>query len=154
MSDNNRAMVISEVGPELFTPPHILPVLIELLTAERQLPPQQVQLFDHLITCHYCRTAVIVLLSIVERHDHQNNMQEDTAHELLERFAHISRKIEAIEAFEDERLGMFAEAIVAEGQDKAASRFPGMAAHVKICPDCCAVLEATVASLRESKGIG
>lgn len=152
MCDNNSTMVMSEVGPDLLTSPHILPALIELFTGEQQqLPAQQERLLDHLTVCHYCRTAIIALLSAVWKHDHQNSAQEEAAHELLERFASISRKIEMIEAYEDERLGMFAEAIVNEGADKAASQYPSIAAHLKICPDCRSVLDATIAYIRESR---
>ena len=152
MSDDNSTMVISEVGPDLLTSPHILPALIELFAGEqRAVPVLQEQLLDHLTICHYCRTAIIALLSAAWKHDHQNGAQKKAAHELLERFANISRKIEEREAHEDERLGMFAEAIVNEGPDKAASQYPGMAEHLKICLDCRSVLDATVAYIRESK---
>lgn len=154
MSDENSTMVMSEVGPDLLTSPHIFPALIELFSGgQRPSSAQQEQLVDHLTICHYCRTAIIALLSAVWKHDHQNSAQE-AAHELLERFADISRKIEAIEAYADERLGMFAEAIVNEGPDKAASQYPGIAAHLKSCPDCLSVLDATVAYIRELKETG
>jgi hypothetical protein len=154
MCDDNSTMVMTEVGPDLLTSPHVLPALIESFTdGQRPAPAQQEQLFDHLTICHYCRTAIIALLSAVWKHDRQNSAQEEAAHELLERFANISRKIEALEAYEDERLGMFAEAIVNEGPDKAAAQYPSIAAHLKICPNCHSVLDATVAYIRDSKGI-
>jgi hypothetical protein len=56
-----------------------------------------------------------------------------------------------IEGREYELLGAYAEAIVTEGQDKADLRFPEVAAHLRICPDCRSVLEATVAFITETE---
>ena len=151
MKEDN-ATVISEIGPDLFVPPHVLPVLMELIAGERQqVLSQQEQLLAHLATCHFCRTAVVVLLGLAQEYDRRNNDPEEPAHDLLVRFANISRAIEAREAREFERLGAYAETIVAEGRDGADLRFPDVAAHLKICPDCRSALEATVSSITESE---
>lgn len=151
MKEDN-APVISEIGPDLFLPPHVLSVLMELFAGERQqVLSQQEQLLTHLTTCHFCRTAVVVLLGLAQEYDRRNNDPEEPAHDLLVRFANISRAIEAREAREFERLGAYAEAIVAEGRDKADLRFPDVAAHLRICPDCRSALEATVSSITESE---
>jgi hypothetical protein len=151
MKEDN-ATVISEIGPDLFLPPHVLSVLMELFAGERQqVLSQQEQLLTHLATCHFCRTAVVVLLGLAQEYDRRNNDPEEPAHDLLVRFANISRAIEAREAREFERLGAYAEAIVAEGQDRADLRFSDIAAHLKICPDCRSALEATVSSITESE---
>jgi len=145
MKEDN-AKVITAVGPDLLVPPHVLSLLMELLAGDRQQAlSQQEQLLAHLTTCHYCRTAVMVLLSYAQEYDRRNNNPEKPTRELLMRFAGISRAIEAGEAQEFERLGVYAETIVAEGQEKAAQRFPDVAAHLKTCPDCRSALEATVA---------
>jgi len=145
----NKAAVMFEVGPDLFVPPHVLSILMELFAGERQQAlSQQEQLLEHLAVCHYCRAAIVVLLSIVQEYDRRNNDPEGSAHDLLIRFANISR---AIEAHEYERLGAYAEAIVAEGRDKADLHFPDVASHLRICPDCRSALEATVAFITESE---
>ena len=138
--------------PHLFVSPHVLPALMELFAGERQqVFLQQEQLLAHLATCHYCRTAVVVLLSAAQEYDRRNNDPEEPARDLLVRFADISRTIEAREAQEYERLGAYAEEIVNEGRDRAAQRFPAVAAHLSICRDCCSALEATVAILTEKE---
>jgi hypothetical protein len=151
MKEDNTT-IMSEVGPDLFVPPHVLPALMELFAGERQQAfSQQEQLLAHLATCHYCRTAVIVLLSIAQEYDRRNNDQEEPARDLLERFASINC---TVEAHEYERLGAYAEAIVAEGRNKADLRFPDVVAHLSICPECRSALEATVASITEPEGTG
>jgi hypothetical protein len=145
-------VVTMAVGPDLFVPPHVLPILIELFAGERQEAlSQEEQLLTHLAACHYCRTAVVVLLSVAQEYDYRNNDSEKPAHDLLERFAGIGRLIEGREY---ELLGAYAEAIVTEGQDKADLRFPEVAAHLRICPDCRSVLEATVAFITETEETG
>jgi hypothetical protein len=145
---------IAGFGPDLFVPPHILPTVMELLAGERQQAfTQQEQLIAHLAVCHYCRTAVVVLLGLAQEYDRRNNNSEEVVHNLLMHFANISREIEAHEAYEYERLGAYAEAIVAEGQDKADLRFPDVAVHLNICSDCRSAIEATVSSIIESEEI-
>lgn len=152
MREDNVA-AISGIGPDLFLPPHILPLLTELFAGEKQQAiSQKEQMVSHLVTCHYCRTAVMVLLGIVQEYDRRNNNSEEPARNLLVSFASISREIEASEAREYERLGAYAEAIVYEGRDNANLRFPDVAAHVRICPDCYSELEDTVSSIIESEG--
>jgi hypothetical protein len=144
--------IISEVGPDLFVPPHVLPLLMELFAGERQqVASQQEQLLGHLATCHYCRTAVVFLLSTEQEYDRRNNDREEPARDLVMRFVNISREIEAREAHEIERMGAYAEAIVSEGRERAAQRFPDVVTHLRICPDCCSALEATVAFLTEAE---
>jgi hypothetical protein len=151
MKEEN-AKVITAVGPDLLVPPHVLPLLMELFAGDRkQALAQQEQLLAHLTTCHYCRTAVMVLLSYAQEYDRRNNNPEEPTRDLLTRFADISCTIEAREAQEFERLGAYAEAIVAEGRKRAARRFPDVAAHLKMCPDCRSALDATVAFITKAE---
>ena len=148
----DKATVMSEVGPDLLEPPHILPVLMELFAGDRQQAlAQQEQLFAHLAACQHCRTAVVVLLSVAQKYDHINNNPEEVVHNLLVGFATIDHKIEA---HRYERLGAYAEAIAAQGRDKAAALFPDLAAHLSTCPDCRSMLEATIAFLIEAANTG
>src|SRR5260221_6057987 len=115
MKEDN-ATVMSKINPDLLVPPHVLPVLMELIGGEKhQALSQQEQLLTHLAICHYCRTAVVVLLSAAQEYDRRNNDPEEPTRDLLIRFANISREIEAYEAREFERRGAYAEAIMAEG---------------------------------------
>ena len=76
MKEDN-AKVITVVGPDLLVPPHVLPLLMELFAGDiRQASSQQEHLLAHLATCHYCRTAVMVLLSYAQEYDHINNNSE------------------------------------------------------------------------------
>ena len=139
------AMSVPAIGPDLLVSPHVLPLLMELLAGDiQQALSQQEQLLAHLKTCYYCRTAVMVLLSYAQEYDHKNNNPEEPTRDLLTRFANISRAIEARDAQEFERLGVYAETIANEGQEKATQRFPDVASHLNICPDCRLAIEATV----------
>ncbi|HEY5001659.1 MAG TPA: hypothetical protein VII61_00805 [Ktedonobacteraceae bacterium] len=148
MKDDNTT-VLTNIGPDLFEPPHILPALMELFAgAKQQTPLPQEHFLAHLTSCHYCRTAIVVLLDIAQEYDCRNNNNETFAHDLLRRFANIQT---LIEAHKYEQLGTYAEAIVAEGHAKASLRFPVIAAHLKICFDCRSMLEATVDFITDAK---
>ncbi len=154
MTEDNAVEVINAIGPDLLVSPHVLPLLMELFAGDiQQALSQQDQLISHITTCHYCRTALMVLLGYAQEYDRRYN-PEEPARDLLERFAAISRKIEAQEAREFERLGAYAETIANEGQEKAAQRFPDVAAHLNHCPDCRMIVESTVASITGTKGTG
>lgn len=141
---------MTEGGPDLLGVPHVLPLLMEVFAGDRQQAlSQQEYLIAHITACHYCRTAVMVLLSYAQEYDRRNGSPEIPTRDLLTRFAKMSRAIEAREAREFERLGAYAETIVNQGQEQAAQRFPGIAAHLKSCPDCRSMIEATVGFLSE-----
>ena|ERR1700730_5031994 len=146
--EEEKAKVITAVGPDLLVSPHILPQLMELFAGDsQQALSQQEQLLAHLTTCHFCRTAVMVLLSYAQEYDRRNNNPEEPTRDLLKLFANISRTLDAHQGREYERLAVYAETIVVEGADKAAQRFPDVAAHINICADCRSAIDATVASL-------
>jgi len=138
-------------GPDLLVPPHVLAVLMQLFAGEPQLALlQQEQLCAHLEECAYCRTAVVFLLGIAQECDCRANDSVGPALALRMRFARISG---AIEARAYERMGAYAEALVAEGRAAAARRFSETAAHLGCCASCRLALEATVAFLNESSEI-
>lgn len=115
----DEVTIMSEIGPDLSAPPHVLPILIELFADERQPhPSQQEQLLSHLAICCYCRTAVLVFLSQWLEYDRRNNNPEEPTCDLLEHFVNIHCLIEAREAQEYERLGVSAEAIMYGRQNK------------------------------------
>src|SRR5438270_8260325 len=96
-----------EVGPDMFVPPHVLPSLMELFAGESQrVLSQQEQLLAHIATCHYCRTAIMVLLSYELEYDRRSEYPEDPTRDLLMLFANITHKIEVREARESECMGV------------------------------------------------
>jgi hypothetical protein len=148
MKDDNTT-VLSNIGPDLFEPPHILPAVMELFAGEKQQTLlQQEHFLAHLTTCLYCRTTIVVLLDIAQDCDCRNNTPETSAHALLAHFANIQS---LIKAHKYERLGTYAETIVAEGHAKANLLFPLIAAHLKTCVDCYSMLEATLDFITEPK---
>ena len=88
------------------------------------------------------------MLRAAQEYDRRNKDPEEPVRDLLVHFANINH---ALEAREYECLGAYAEAIVAEGRDKADLSFPDVVAHPRTCPDCRSALEATVASITESE---
>lgn len=153
--EQENAGILSKIGPDLLAPPHILTELMEILAGDSPPDPsRQEQLISHLATCHYCRTAVVFLLKVAEGYDQINNNPEEPIRDLLAQFEHLSRQAEAREAreaWEFERMGAYAEAIAADGQEKADQSFPDIAAHVQICPDCRASIQSTVAAIKEQE---
>jgi hypothetical protein len=144
MQEDNRT-VLSEVYPDLFIAPHVLPLLMELLMGDRsQAHSQEQQLHAHLAVCDYCGSAVIFLLGVEQAYDRINNNDEEPIRALLTNFARTRSAIEKMEAHAYERLGTYAQAVVNEGRAKADLRFPDIVIHLGICPDCCTMLEATL----------
>jgi hypothetical protein len=142
-----KATVMDKVRPDLLVPPHIVGELIHLVRGEWQPDPsQQEQLVAHLTECRYCRTALIVLFSVEQEYERSNSYPEAPVRNLLARFVTIHHEIEVLEY---EQMGAYAEAIVAEGKEKADKRFPILAKHIRRCPGCKSTLEETVAFLNE-----
>lgn len=136
-----------EPGPDLLTPPHVLAELMELFAGERQRALSvQDRLLAHLLVCEYCQTSVVFLLGIAQEYDRRSGAPIEPARGLREHFARIVCEREAREY---ERLGAYAEAIVAQGWEATESRYPDTAAHLSRCAHCRAAVEATVAFLSE-----
>lgn len=142
-----KGTIMDIAHPDLLVPPHIVGKLIDLIVGERQFDPsQQEELVTHLEECSYCRTALIVMLSAEQEYERSNSYPEAAIRNLLTRFVTIHHEIEVLEY---ERMGAYAEAIVAEGRAEADKRFPILAEHIRRCPSCKSTLEETVAFLRE-----
>lgn len=142
-----KATIMDKVRPDLLVLPHIVGELIRLVLGEWQPDPaQQEQLVAHLTGCPYCRTALIVLLSAEQEYEKLNSPPESPARNLLTRFVTIHHEIEAKDY---EQMGAYAEAIVAEGREKADKRFPLLAQHIERCPSCKSTLEETLTFLNE-----
>ena len=142
-----KATVMDKVRPDLLVPPHIVSELFHLVRGKWQPDlSQQEQLVAHLTECPYCRTALIVLLSAEQEYERSNGYPEVPVRNLLMRFVTIHHEIEVLEY---ERMGAYAEAIVAEGKERADKRFPILAEHIRRCPSCKSTLEETLAFLKE-----
>ena len=142
-----KATIMDKVRPDLLVPPHIVGKLIHLVVGEWQPDPsQQEQLIVHITECRYCRIALIVLLSAEQEYERLNSFPEAPASNLLAQFVTIHHEIEAQEY---ERMGAYAETIVAEGREEADKRFPILAEHIRRCPSCASTLEETLAFLKE-----
>ena len=142
-----KATIMDKVRPDLLVSPHIISELIHLVLDKWQPDlAQQEQLVAHLTGCPYCRTALIVLLSAEQEYEELNSSPESSARNLLTRFVTIHHEIEAKDY---EQMGAYAEAIVAEGREKADKRFPILAEHIERCPGCKSTLEETLAFLNE-----
>jgi|GEM_PF-1235641 len=134
--------------PDLLLPPHMLPVLMELFAGSGQKAISERELLiEHLAVCQYCRTAVVALLGIAQEYDRRNGLSEEPTQNLLMDFASLSQSIDADEARNYERIGAYAEAVVAEGQERAALRFPVLAAHLRTCSECRLRTEETIAAI-------
>ena len=142
-----KATIMDKVRPDLLVSPHIVSELIHLVLDNWQPDlAQQEQLIAHLTECLYCRTALIVLLSAEQEYEKLNDYPEVSARNLLARFVTIHHEIEVQEY---ELMGAYAEAIVAEGREKADKRFPILAQNIERCPGCKSTLEETLAFLNE-----
>ena len=142
-----KGSVKDKVRPDLLLPPHIVDTLIRLVLGEWQpAPSQQEQLVVHLTECPYCRTALIVLLSVDQGYERLNSSPEAPAHNLLMQFVTIHHEIEVQDY---EHMGAYAEAIIANGREEADKRFPVLAEHVKRCSSCASTLKDTLAFLSE-----
>src|SRR5450759_4377008 len=140
-----KATVIDKVRPDLLAPPHIVDKLFHLMVGEWQPDPsQQEQLIAHFTECNYCRTALIELLSAEQENDRLNGESEAPVRDLLKRFVTIHHEIEAQDY---EPIGAYAEAIVADGREKADKRCPILVEHISKCPSCASTLVETLAFL-------
>lgn len=147
--------ILPKIGPDLLEPPHVVPALVELFAADKQQAlTQQEDVFAHLVTCHYCRTAAMFLIGVAQEVDRENNESEEDAQELLLFFAELDHKIGVNEAQKYERLAVYAETIVEKGRDEAAELFPDLVAHLSGCPDCNLMVEETVVFLVEAEDTG
>ena len=148
-----------DTGPDLLVPPHVFTGAFDVCVgAETPDPVWQEHLVAHLGDCTYCRTAVIYLLCVAQEADRRSDSEDRQAGQVLEQFAHIHRTLEAAEqrraraeAAAWERMGAYAEAIVAIGSAAADEepRFAALAAHVASCQDCRSCLDGTLAFLAD-----
>jgi len=80
--------------PDLLVPPHLLPQVFDLLIgAWHPDADQQRQMEAHLLTCSYCRVALITLLCVAEEADRRTGAPSP-AHALLASWAALHRRLE------------------------------------------------------------
>ena len=155
MNSNERQVTVLKKGPDLNVPPHVLHLLMELFFDKAQEALlQKEQLLTHLAQCHYCRTALETLLSIVSDFDQKEDASNKRSQELLEYFQQLRREFDTYEAHRLERLGAYAEIVAAHGKEQADTRFPELAVHLKLCSDCRSLVDSTVSMLKSENGMG
>lgn len=149
MSEENIS-VAPDVDPVLEAPPHVLSAIMQMIAGEAQLAiSQQEHILSHLVECHECRVTAIVLLSAALQYEQSHSDSETLLADLLMRFVEIDHDAEVRKL---ELLGVYAEAIVCEGESRAEQRFPNLAIHVRSCEVCRAIVKTTVASLLATEG--
>ncbi len=145
----NTSPTLPDLDSALRKTPHVLSMLFDLFTSDVQIAPQQQQhLQTHLTECQDCRTALLILLALIQEGERRNNMDDTPTGALFVRFIAIDHEIGSL-VFE--RLGAYAEALFAGGKEYAGRRFPEVIAHIKLCPDCRSSIASTVADLIESQ---
>jgi hypothetical protein len=140
------------VHPDLFEAPHKLDELLRFLTGAWQPNlSQQEQLVTHLMTCSYCRVALITLLSGEQKYMQTlQNYSETVLHHIILQFAAIHHKLDMLTY---EYIGAYAEALVTLGNKAADKRFSVLAEHMQGCAYCQVLLEDMLAFLNAPEEI-
>lgn len=147
--EDKHATIKDEVIPDLLVSPHIVNELFHIVMGERHIDStQQEQIVEHLSACEYCRKGMLVLLSADQEYEMSNNSTDKTALNLLTQFETIHHEI-AVHDYE--QMGVYAEAMKAEGRNKADKRFPVLAEHIRRCASCRSWLKETLDFLNESE---
>lgn len=142
----DRIRIILDNEPDLSTPPHTLPLLIDLFTGEEKQTSHQLdELCAHLLVCDACRSAAVFLLNVVKDHDHQNTITTNID-DIITRLAQAQH---VLEADDYTKLGKYAETVVTQGGKLAAKQFPELASHLGVCQICSQIIEATIDSLED-----
>jgi hypothetical protein len=147
--EEKKATVMDKISPDLLEAPHVVDKLFQLVMGEKKTDPSQLeQIAAHLTECSYCRTTLIVLLSAEQEYERLNDPTRTSAHDLLSQLGEIHLTAETLNY---EQMGAYAEAIVAEGKEDADRRFSVIAAHIKACSVCQALLEEILDALNEAE---
>lgn len=144
---NKRTAMLAEICPDLLQPPHITHELFHLIMGELQADlTQQDRLTRHFVECYYCRTTFIILLTALQTTVASDSTSRTPVQELLLKFVSLDQ---TLAASGHAHIGAYAEAIASDGQEKADTRFPALAEHIKTCPACQSALEDTLDFLNE-----
>lgn len=144
--EDKSTPTMEKTQPNLCIPPHILDELFRLITGEWQpSPAKQQQVIAHLATCSHCRTALIVLLSAVEKQEQLDTPGKTSAHDILTSFVAIHHELAALD---HEQMGTYAEMLVSSGQKEADKHFPILALHISKCPGCQSQLKGILTFLK------
>lgn len=130
---------IDLICPDLLQSPHIVDELLHLLSGTLKLDSSaQKQLIAHYASCEYCRVFLVILLTAEQKYVCADEQREAAICAILEQFVAIDHKLMALD---HEHLCAYAEAIVAEGREAAASSNPIQSQHVCVCKNCCAEVD-------------
>lgn len=140
--------VITMDHPELAKAPHKLGELLRFIAGVWQPDPSQQELLvAHLMTCSYCRVALLTLLCGEQEYAKREDSSSYTAvHDLLMQLVAIHHKLDAVTC---ECIGAYAETIVKVGSVLAGQRFPVLAEHMEQCAHCSSILREMLDFLRD-----
>ena len=131
-------------------PPHILPVLIDLLRGEGHPNPlEQEQILSHLADCLPCQDALRALLAIELEQDRQIGITEEPVRKLISRLSDI---IEETHIRQD--IPAYVEAIELWGDEEARKKYPRLAEHLQNCKSCQALITGVQNLKREAEESG
>lgn len=131
-------------------PPHILPVLIDLVGGEgHPNAVEQEQILGHLAECVLCQDALRTLLAIeIERYS-QICITDEQIRKLISR---LSNFIEKKQIQQD--IPAYIEASELWGKEEAQKRYPGLAEHLQHCESCRLLVSGVQNLKREAEEAG
>ena len=136
MSRKRTPTMIAQDGYDLEQPPHILPVLIDLVKGEGHPNLlEQEQILSHLAECLPCQDALRTLLAIELERDRQIGITEEPASKLISRLSDI---IEETHVRQD--IPAYVEASELWGDEEARKKYPRLAAHLRNCKACQSII--------------
>lgn len=111
--------------------PHVLTQLIDLLRGTLQCTPAQRQRIEqHLVTCLHCQAFVELSLLMMIKDAQAHGTPTEPARQLLTRWSRITH------VTYKEEIPAYVETLMAQGEQKADTRFPWLAEHMHGCWDC------------------
>lgn len=142
--------MIRQDNYNLEQPPHILPVLIDLVRDEGHPNSyEQDRILRHLAECVSCQDALRTLLAIELDQERQVGITKEPIRKLILKFSSI---IEKIQIRKD--IPAYIEAIESWGDEEARKRYPRLAEHLQHCKGCQSLVMGVQNLKREAEEAG
>src|SRR5260370_15326115 len=150
MSRKRTTAMIAQNSYNLEQPPHILPVLIDLVRDEGHPNSyKQDRILGHLAECVSCQDALRTLLAIELDQDRQVGITKEPIRKLISRLSSI---IEKTQIRKD--IPAYIEAIELWGDEEARKRYPRLAEHLQNCKSCQSLVTGVQKLKREAEEAG
>jgi hypothetical protein len=150
MSRKRTTAMIAQDSYNLEQPPHILPVLIDLIRGEEHPnSDEQERILAHLAECVFCQDALRTLLAIELDQDRQIGITEEPIGKLISRLSSIIEKTQI-----REEIPAYIEAIELWGDEEAKKRHPKLAEHLQNCKSCQLLITGVQNLKREAEEAG